>query len=79
MTWPSLTPEALNKYYTRAVYTAKGHLDQERKNLQSTKSITVIPLSPEEEILQEKDFFPDHENLDQPTHNCMAIIQTFKA
>ena len=36
-TWPGLTPELVTKHLPTSVYTAKGHLNQERKFLQSTK------------------------------------------
>ena len=35
--WPGLTVELVNKYLAPSVSTAKGHLDQEQSNLQSTK------------------------------------------
>ena len=34
--WPGLTVKNVNKYLTETPATAKGHLDQHRKNLQST-------------------------------------------
>ena len=36
--WPGLTTAAINKYLPQSIHTAMGHLDQERKNLRSTKS-----------------------------------------
>ena len=38
-TWPSLTKTNITKYLPKSVETALGHLDQERKNQLSTKSI----------------------------------------
>ena len=35
--WPGLTSAAVNQYYVPTVESAKGHLNQERKFLQSTK------------------------------------------
>ena len=37
-TWPGLTSELVTKYLPTSVYTAKGHLNQERKFLQSTNT-----------------------------------------
>ena len=38
ITWPGLTPKLITKYLTPTIATAKGHLNQERQGLQSTKS-----------------------------------------
>ena len=38
-TWPALTKSNITKYLPKSVETALGHLDQERKNQCSTKSI----------------------------------------
>ena len=37
ITWPGLTPRLITKHLTKKIATAKGHLNQERKHLQSTK------------------------------------------
>ena len=37
LTWPGLQEKTIQKYLTETPATAKGHLDQERKYLQSTK------------------------------------------
>ena len=37
-TWPGLTENLVAKHLPTSIYTAKGHLNQERKFLQSTKS-----------------------------------------
>jgi hypothetical protein len=39
--WPGLTPSAVQKYYPQTIATAKGHLDQTRQNIRSTKNKTV--------------------------------------
>ena len=36
-TWPNLTAEHVTKYLPKSIPTAMGHMDQERKNLRSTK------------------------------------------
>ena len=35
--WPGVTKTAINKFLPKLMHTAMGHLDQERKNLRSTK------------------------------------------
>jgi hypothetical protein len=40
ISFPSLTVEALRKHPPRSTATSKSHLDQQRKNLRSTKSTT---------------------------------------
>ena len=79
ITWPGLTPDTVAKYYTDTVYTAKGHLDQERKNLHSTKLIKPLPLTPAEEFLLHNDHFPNDEKLTKPTNNCMSMLVPFQA
>jgi hypothetical protein len=39
-TWPGVTVSAVQRYFTKSIATALGHLDQNRKNVQSTK---VLP------------------------------------
>ncbi len=41
--WPMLTECNVQKYYPKTIKTAKGHLNQTRKNIQSTK-VKVMPL-----------------------------------
>lgn len=41
ITWPGLTAELIEKYLPPSSATIKGHLKQERKNIQSTKRIQV--------------------------------------
>jgi hypothetical protein len=36
-TWPTLTPEHVNKYLEKSEATVKGHFNQTRKNVRSTK------------------------------------------
>ena len=37
--WPGLTKKAINTFLPKSIHTSMGHLDQERKNLRSTKPI----------------------------------------
>jgi len=36
--WPMLTERSVQKYYPETIETAKGHLNQKRKNVRSTKA-----------------------------------------
>jgi hypothetical protein len=42
-TWPTLTPEHVNKYLEKSEATVKGHLNQTRKNMRSTIPKKNIP------------------------------------
>ncbi len=42
--WPMLTERNVQKYYPETIETAKGHLNQTRKNVRSTKTKTASPL-----------------------------------
>jgi hypothetical protein len=53
-TWPGLTVELVNKTLDNNLPSSKGHLNQERQNLQSTKN-KYIPIKVEN---QEDDLFP---------------------
>ena len=41
-----LTPQLVKKHLPKSIHTGKGHMDQERKNLQSTKRSKANPLPP---------------------------------
>ena len=77
--WRGLTPQNIQKYYKPTIFTAKGHLNQERKNLQSTKLISPTPLSPADEFLNHEDFFPTLETRMSPTTDVLCSIQPFQA
>ena len=68
ITWPGMDDPYIRKYFNETINTAKGHLDQEMKNLQSTK------LTPD----TEKDFFPhaDWPNIKQHTTYTVVHKQT---
>ena len=72
ITWPGLSPHTtLVKHLTTTVASAKGHLDQERKNLQTTK----IPYKESE---TDDDKFPQSPT-PVKTYDCIGSIQPFKA
>ena len=68
VTWPQLTYKNVKKYLQETPATAKGHLNQERKNLQSTKKVQ-----------QTEDFFPKPESSPPTrTNNVLATIVNFQ-
>ena len=63
--WPGMTQELINKHVPKSVVAAKGHLDQESKKLQSTKT-KVNPV--------EHDIAPSQENNNTKTNDIMCSI-----
>jgi hypothetical protein len=49
-TWPGLTAEMVEKHLPKSIATAKGHLQQQRKNLRSTKKMTEAEKIEEDNI-----------------------------
>ena len=68
VTWPGITEQLIKKYLTPSIATAKGHLDQERKNVQSTKNN-------ENEI--DLDFFPPSDIPNQKVNEICAALMPF--
>jgi hypothetical protein len=62
-TWPGLTPELVTQHLPKSIASVKGHLDQQRKNVRSTKP-TPAKLSSEASF----------ERLDQRTNVVFANI-----
>eukprot|EP00957_Ditylum_brightwellii_P028290 2137304-Ditylum_brightwellii.AAC.1 len=44
-TWPSLTVEMVTKYLDKSTATSKGHLNQQRQNLQSTTKMGKLQVA----------------------------------
>jgi hypothetical protein len=65
LTWPGIDDILLTKHLPPSIATAKGHLDQERKNLRSTKQQTDTNMD---------DFFPVNSNNIKTYDACVAII-----
>ena len=77
ITWPGLTAKNIAKHLGPVITTAKGHLDQERKNLLST---TRVIFTENIQEINDEDFFPSQE--DAPvtkTHECYALIMPFRS
>ena len=76
LSWPGLTTINIQKNLLFPIATAKGHLNQERSNLRSTKT------NPLKEILDpniQADFFPDPETVPpERTYDSMAMFVPFQ-
>ena len=66
--WPGLTSARVQRYLPKAIPTAMGHLDRQRKNTRSTKP---KPVSPAE---MEQDLHPKQEP--NKTHAVFAAFHT---
>ena len=60
ISWPGLTTQLITKHLPKSLATAKGHLDQESKNLQSTKI--------------DEDIVPSQEPNNIKTHDILCAI-----
>ena len=70
ISWPGIESLSFTKHLPKSMQTSKGHLDQERKNLQSTQ----VPIKLEDSDL---DLFPVSENPNQKTYLAAAKIVPF--
>ena len=74
ITFPGLDAALIDNNLPPSVATAKGHLDQKKRNLRFTK--TQGDMIEEKEILE--DFFPKQELIGEKIakmHNCFAVLQ----
>eukprot|EP00957_Ditylum_brightwellii_P128002 9761882-Ditylum_brightwellii.AAC.1 len=70
-TWPGLTEKLVQKHLPKSDATTKGHLDQQRKNIRSTKHHPKIA----KVTVDEGDDFGITENLqDKTNEHFVAII-----
>ena len=79
LTWPGLTPELIRKQLPKCIATEKGHLNQERKGLQSTKPHIYINPIVKIESETTQDLFPSSENKNLKTQHCFASIVSFES
>ena len=71
-TWPSLTTNLITKTLPKCIESAKGHLNQERQNLQTTK-INLQPIKIEDE---DNVTFPTSDSPNVKTRDvCYTIVQ----
>lgn len=81
LSWPGLDANLINKQLPDSEATAKGHLNQERKNLQSTKpTISINPIVKLEAttIESENDTFPSSDSPNLKSHNCFTTLVSFE-
>ena len=71
--WPGLTVKLVRKSLPDSVATAKGHLNQERQGLQSTKTSKVPPLDTEL-ITEDDDMFPLSDTPNLKHHQVVYTI-----
>ena len=74
--FPGLTSKTLRRHPPKSVATAKGHLDQTRKNLRSTKPKVPTNNTPDDvappDPTDTTDTFPPHEDR---THDCYVAVR----
>jgi hypothetical protein len=63
-TWPGITTANTQQHLPKAMATTLGHLDQERKNLRSTKPVLIPPSHQPEPISDDTEFLPSPPILD---------------
>ena len=81
LTWPGLTPQLIRKQLPTSEATSKGHLNQERKSIQSTKStISISPHPHVESSTIETDAytFPSSEEPNIKSHQCFTTLVSFE-
>ena len=66
--FPGLTPALLQKYPPQSIAMIKGHMDQARKNQQSTRTTTPTLIEEDEDI------FVPTTSIEQHTHLCYATL-----
>ena len=85
ITWPGLTGSLISKFLPPSIFTAKGHLNQEMKHLQSTNSTSIsykdallhqLPPSTVDDLTPDvlQDFHPTADTNTPKTYNCFATI-----
>ena len=74
ITWPGIREIDFRKHLTKSIGSTKGHLNQERKNLQTTK-----PMPTKESPVMEEDSFPEPSNPPVKTFEVLSTIVPFEA
>ena len=80
LSWPGLSTSLIKKHLPSSETTTKGHFNQERKNLQSTKPSIInnkikLENSPAE---IDADFFPSSDSPNTKCHHCFATMESFE-
>ena len=71
-TWPGINDINFAKFLDPTIATAKGHLNQEKKNLQSTK--VQIKIEKPDHVQSTEDFSPPSETPNEKSYECFATI-----
>ena len=72
ITWPGIDSVNFSKFLKPKIATAKGHLNQEKKNLQSTKP--KIKIEAMNHVQEATDFCPPSEEPNMKTLECFSTI-----
>jgi hypothetical protein len=72
-TWPGLDVELITKHLVPTLATTKGHLHQERQNLQSTKDQSQVSSTD-----MDNDFFPTSDTPNRKTNDVVYSITQFE-
>ena len=81
LTWPGLSTSLVQKHLPNSIATTKGHLNQERKNTQSTKpTLSINPNVKLEPATIESfsDTFPTSDTPNLKSHHCFASLVSFQ-
>jgi hypothetical protein len=70
VTWPGIDSFSVDKHLPKSITSAKGHLNQERKNLQFTKPLQKI---------DDDNLFPLPDSPNEKTYSACATIKPFVA
>ncbi len=75
ITWPGIDTLAIDTHLPKSIDSAKGHLNQERTNLQSTRD--PAPTITTTNVDTDEDFFPLSNAPNEKTFECCAVIVPF--
>jgi uncharacterized protein YkwD len=70
VTWPGMTPENITKHLPKSIAMALGHLDQQHKNVRSTKPKPPTTTEP----TPNSDYNPASKNPNECTHQVFLAI-----
>ena len=84
MSFPGLENiKFVQKYFENNINTLAGHQKQERKNIQSTKTSNTTSTMQQRRNINtnidiEREFYPQPEYPNRPTHQCFSIVLNFE-
>jgi hypothetical protein len=77
ITWPGIDDLSIDLHLPKSIASAKGHLNQERKNLQSTR--VPLPAQDQNNDQSEDTFFPVSDSPNLKSFAAIAMIVPFTA